>query len=251
MDSLSKLQERYEGRGQEIALLKQERDALNAAATASERKREASAAEVAYLKDSHSKVATDLNNTRMQLLGSSLPGVAELERALAEIRRLQGEIQGYEKKISSVSTELDFFRTQYQNVSSVAGESAEELRTLQSEVELLRTKASDNMLELHKLNHKTENDALAAHISRLQATLAHCEEQLRKKEEEIKQFQRGRGMGTRGSSVLPGGSPRASGSRGASPVGGETMLRMGSTKSLGSGLRFGARLGTGRGEEEV
>lgn len=246
--SLKELQDRYEKRGQDNAVLREERNALTAAATASEKKREANAAEIAYLKQSHAKLADDLTRAQMMLMGSTLPGVADLERANSEIRRLRLENEGCARKIASMERDFGFMREQYQAASNAAAESALENRTLQSDAELLRAKASENVVRLHEINRQNENDALAAHISRLQATLADREELVRRKEEEIKQYQRGRGMGTRGSSVLPGGSPR--GSRGASPVGGEPMLKMGS-KGLGSNLRFGARLGTTRGEDDA
>ena len=244
--ALTGLQDRYEKQGRTLNSVCQERDALTAAATASERKREANAAEIASLKELHARLESDLKQARDMLSGSTAPGVADLERANAEVRRLQVENTGYEKKIASLKKDFDFTRSAYQTASTSAAESATEINNLQNEIAILRNKASTNAIELAERNKRTENDAMARHISRLESTLADREELLRRKEEELKELKRGRGMGTRGSSVLPG-SPR--GSRGASPVGGEAMLKIGS-KGLGSNLRFGARAAPVRGEED-
>ncbi|KAL8827680.1 MAG: hypothetical protein Q9191_003040 [Dirinaria sp. TL-2023a] len=243
--ALTGLQDRYENQARNLDAVGRERDALTAAATVSERKREANVAEIASLKEVNAKLESDLKQARDMLSGSTAPGVADLERASAEARRLQMENAGFEKKIASMKREFDFTRSAYQTASTSAAESATEINNLQNEIAILRSRASTNAIELAERNKRNENDTLARHISRLEATLTDREELLRRKEEELKELKRGRGMGTRGSSVLPG-SPR--GSRGASPVGGEAMLRVGS-KGLGSNLRFGARAAPVRGEE--
>ena len=203
--------------------------------------------EIASLKETMAKLETDLKQAREMLSGSTIPGIADFEKANAEIRRLQTENTGYERKLASTRKDFDFTRSAYQTASSSAAESAIEINNLQSELAELRSKASTNILELAERNKKDDRETMVHHISRLESTLADREEVLRRKEEELKELKRGRGMGTRGSSVLPG-SPR--GSRGASPVGGEAMLKIGS-KGLGSNLRFGARAAPMRGEEEV
>ena len=232
------MQDRYEKRTHILSSLRQERDALSAAATVSERKREANAAEIVSLKETRTDLEANLKQARDMLLGSTTSGVADFERMSAEIRRLQVENAGYEKKIASMKTDFDFIRTAYQNASNSAADSALQIATLENEMAVLRTRASSVAVDLAERNKRNENDALRSQTTRLEAMLAEREELLRRKEEEIKELRRGRGMGTRGSSVLPGGSPR--GSRGASPVAAETMLRVGS-KGLGSSLRYGTK----------
>lgn len=247
IDALSALQNRFEQRTQTLTSLHQERDALTAAVTASERKREASAAEVLALKNSISALEADLKQARNSLLTSVAPGVAESERTNAEVRKLQALNAEYEKRIASMRTDFDFTRTAYQNASSAAADSALQIKTLENELAGLRTKASSNAIDLAEKNKSTENNALRKQLARLEAMAAEREDVLRRKEEEIRELRRGRGIGTRGSSVLPGGSPR--GSRGASPVG-EAMLRVGS-KGLGSSLRYGTKGPGMRGEEDT
>lgn len=92
------------------------------------------------------------------------------------------------------------------------------------------------MTDLAAIAQRNENAAIRNQNAVLEASLKDREEMLRRKEEEIRELRRGRGMGTRGTSVKPGGSPR--GSRGVSPVAVEPMLRTGS-KGLGSTLRYG------------
>lgn len=144
-------------------------------------------------------------------------------------------------------TDFDFTRTAYQNASSSAADSALQITTLEHEMADLRTKAFSNAIDLAEKNKSTENNALLKHTAHLEVILAEREDVLRRKEEEIRELRRGRGIGTRGSSVLPGGSPR--GSRGASPVG-EAMLRVGS-KGLGSSLRYGTKGSGVRGEDDA
>lgn len=237
-NALSALQQRYEQRTHTISSLRQEKEALTAAVAASERKRETNVAEIAALKERNANLDSDLRISREMLQASTTPGLAEFERANGEIRRLQAENANFEKKLAAMKTDFDFTRTAYQTASSAAVESANQVTMLETEMAALRTKASSTVVEIAEINQRTENDALRNETIRLEATLAEREEILRRKEEEIKELRRGRGIGTRGSSVLPGGSPR--GSRGASPVAGEPMLRVGS-KGLGSSLRYGTK----------
>lgn len=145
-------------------------------------------------------------------------------------------------------TDFEFTRTAYQNASNSAAESALQITTLETELAELHIKASSNAIVLAEHNKNTEVDALRKHMARLETTLAEREDVLRRREEEIRELRRGRGVATRGSSVLPGGSPR--GSRGASPVGADAVLRVGS-KGLGSSLRYGMK-GIGlRGDDEA
>lgn len=248
IDALSALQDRYEQRTQILTSLRQERDALTTAAAVSERKREANGAEILSLKDSLSAIEASLKQARNSLLASSTPGVAESERMSAEIRRLQALNADSEKRIVSMRTDFDFTRTAYQNASSSAADSALHITTLEKALADLRTKASSNAIDLAEKNRSTENNALLKQTARLEAILAEREDVLRRKEEEIRELRRGRGIGTRGSSVLPGGSPR--GSRGASPIAGEAILRLGS-KGLGSSLRYGTKGSGIRGEDDT
>ena len=102
---------------------------------------------------------------------------------------------------------------------------------------MLQSRASTSAADLAAITQRNENSAIRNQIVGLEATVKDREELLRRKDEELRELRRGRGMGTRGTSAKPGGSPR--GSRGVSPVAGEPMLRGGSNKGLGSALRFG------------
>lgn len=235
---LSALQDRFEQRTRLLTTLRQEKDALTAAATASERKRETNATEIAALKETRSRLEAELRQSREMLSGSTIPGIADVEKANAEVRRLQAQNLEYEKRLASMKTDFDFTRTAYQTASSAAADSAATVSSLENEVAELRTRASSVAIELAEKNKRNENEILRKRLTTAEAMLADREEVLRRKEDEIKELRRSRGMGTRGSSVLPGGSPR--GSRGASPVAGEPMLRVGS-KGFGSSLRFGTK----------
>ena len=233
MTSLNGLVERFEERTRTLSTVRGEKAALEAAATASERKREAYMNEIAKLKEASKKMEKDLEDARTALLASPASVIAELETAKSEVRKLQAEKAAFEKKNQLAQNDTDWARKAYHDASNAAMDLKRQVVSLENENNLLQVKASSTAVELRTVNQNSENAVLRNQLSGLEATLKDREEMLRRKEEELRELRRGRGMGTRGTSVKPGGSPR--GSRGVSPAG-EPMHRVG---SKGSSLRFG------------
>lgn len=234
MDALSGLQERYEHRGRKLTTLLREKAALEAAATISERKQEAHTNEIAALKENRKTLEQELQAAHAALLASPVSAIAELERARAEILQLQAEKAVLARKVGYANSETEVARKAYQEASSSAVDSASQINQLESENKVLQSKASTSAAELAAITQRNENAVIRNQMLGLEATIKDREEMLRKKDEELRELKRGRGMGTRGTSAMPGGSPR--GSRGVSPVAGEPMHRIG---SKGSTLRFG------------
>ncbi|KAI9758423.1 MAG: hypothetical protein M4579_003052 [Chaenotheca gracillima] len=215
IEAMSELQTRYENRDEEIRTARRERDAAVSEKELLGRRREKQAEEITKLKDSRSELQKELDNTRASLSASTIPEVAELERAHADARLAQAEKARLEHRLASTTRDFEFTRTQYQTASSAAAESAHELGTLREENEVLRRKASGDALKLHALNASTRADANASRVRELELLLEDREEQLRRKDEELKAHLRGRGVSTRASSVPRSPKPL---SRAGSPV---------------------------------
>ena len=186
-------------------------------------------------KDKRKKLEQELQIAREALLASPVSATAELETVKAEQRQHQADKTALNKKLESVRSEVELVRKVYQDASNAVVESQSRINRLEAENKILQTKASTTAIDLAIISQRNENAAIRTLNSGLEAKIKHIEEVLKRKEEEIRELRRGRGMGTRGTSVKPGGSPR--GSRGVSPVAGEPMLR--NPKGLGSGLRYG------------
>ena len=187
-------------------------------------------------KDKRKTLEQELQIARAALLASPVSATVELETVKAERRQYQADKTALEKKLESAKSEVELVRKVYQDASNSAVESESRISRLEDENKILQTKASATAVDLAIISQRNENTVIRNLSSVLESKLKHTEDVLKRKEEEIRELRRGRGMGTRGTSVKPGGSPR--GSRGVSPVAGESMLRT-SSKGLGSGLRYG------------
>ena len=216
--------------------MKSEKAKLEATAIIAERRRETLMNENANHKDKRKTLEQELQIARVALLASPASAIAELETVKAELRQCQDEKASLEKKLESAKGEIELVRKVYQDASNAVVECESRIARLEAENKTLQTKASTTAIDLAIISQRNENSAIRDLNSGLESKLKHTEDVLRRKEEEIRELRRGRGMGTRGTSVKPGGSPR--GSRGVSPVAGEPMLRTAS-KGIGSALRYG------------
>ena len=211
---------------------------MEATAIITNRRHESLTNENTNHKDKRKTLEQELQNARAALLASPVSAIVELETVKAERRQYQADKTALEKKLESAKSEVELVRKVYQDASNSAVESESRISLLEDENKILQTKASATAVDLAIISKRNENSVIRNLNSVLESKLKHTEDVLKRKEEEIRELRRGRGMGTRGTSVKPGGSPR--GSRGVSPVAGESMLRTGS-KGLGSGLRYGVQ----------
>ena len=209
---------------------------MEATAIITERRRETLMNENTNHKEKRKTLEQELQIARTALLASPVSATAELETVKAEQRQYQADKTALEKKLESAKSEVELVRKVYQDASNSVVESESRITRLEAENKILQTKASTTAMDLAIISQRNEITAIRNLNSGLESKLKHTEDVLKRKEEEIRELRRGRGMGTRGTSVKPGGSPR--GSRGVSPVAGETMLRTAS-KGLGSALRYG------------
>ncbi len=234
VDALSDLQYRYESRSTDLHTLRSERDAAVAASALAHRRYETQRVEIDRLKERQRGLETDLKDARIMLSSSAVPEVAALESAKAETAQLATDKVQLEKRLASLTKDFEFTRQQYQLASTAAAENASALSDLQTEVSALKVQASGEAARLRQLNMSTENQVHLARAKQLEATLKERDDMLQKKEEELRDLKRGRGLATRASSAPR--SPRL-GSRASSPMPG---LLAGSAGRGGSALRFGS-----------
>lgn len=241
--ALGELQSRYERRSATVNELRHENVNLKAAAAIANRKQEAQALEVSDLKEERARLQEQLTIARLALADSSVPEIAETENAKAAVRTLSQEKAALENKVQALTNDFEFTRQQYQLASSAAAASAMRLSDLDAEVVLLRHKSSGLALQLREQTRHVETETHKHRVVCLESTLKEMTDLLKKKEEDLRDLRRGRGMGgnTRAGSQQPR-SPRAAGlvaSRASSPVPGLLGMGGGAATKLGSALRFG------------
>lgn len=241
--ALGELQSRYERRSATVNELRRENVNLKAAAAIAIRKQEAQAVETSELREERARLQEQLKAARLALAESSVPEIAETENAKAAVRTLSQEKAGLENKVQALTNDFEFTRQQYQLASTAAAASAIRVSDLDAEVALLRQKSSGVALRLREQNRHDETEAHKQRVVYLETTLKEMNDLLKKKEEELRDLRRGRGMGgnTRAGSQQPR-SPRGAGvvgSRASSPVPGLLGMGAGAGTKIGSALRFG------------
>lgn len=164
--------------------------------------------------------------------------MAELETAREEIRRLNKEHAGFERKAEYERNQAEYTREQYQNASTVAAQAGNELRQLRSENEALQRKVEANTAHLLQLNLKNDSEIHLARINELELTLAARDEMLQRKEEELRDIRKNR-PSTRSTSTQPRSPKITANSRPTSPgVGYNGNGNGNGLAGRGSALRF-------------
>lgn len=233
VDALSDLQYRYENRLTDLHTLRSERDAAVTASARARSLHETQSLEMDRLRQQQGALEIALKDAQTALVTATGPEAAALESARAQTIQLAAEKAQLEKRLGSLTKDFEFTRQQYQLASTAAAESASALSDLQMEASALRGQASGEAARLRQLNLSTENEAHLERARQLEATLKERDELLQRREEELRDLKRGRGLATRASSAPR--SPRL-GSRASSPTPG---LLAGSAGRGGSALRFG------------
>ncbi|KAL8799277.1 MAG: hypothetical protein Q9182_006014 [Xanthomendoza sp. 2 TL-2023] len=243
--SLSDLQTRYEDKDRAYKDLHLSLSDLDTSLTKAVQKLEAQSIELTTLKAAKKQLEIDLEQSRKDLLTTETPDLNRIAVAESAARAAVAENELLKKKITNLTSDLDFTRSAYQTASTSAAELAAQVTSLTSELETAQRKASGEAARLAQINKDNAVKEARKENRQLKSMMEERERVCRRKEEEIVELKgrRGRGgLGTRGGSVQPGvggggvgqgKSPR--GSRGGSPlpgvgvgVGGEGMRRGGS-----------------------
>jgi chromosome segregation ATPase len=215
------LQHRYESRTNEVHKLRKERDDLTEKIAGLETKRDNTIKENTKLKEERVQLQSDLSSARNDLKSAG-GTTADIEVLREENRKLAKEKASAEKRNVSTQSDLDFTRQLYQEVSTKVASTANENGRLELENGDLKRKAENAAAHLKNLSHQRETDSYLRRTEELEATLASRDELLKRKEEELRELRKGRGMGTRASSVQPR-SPRLGNSRPVSPAPGNLV----------------------------
>lgn len=235
---LEELQHRYEGRTKEMQKIRQERDSLGAAKLTLEQRVEKQRDEITKLKDERTELKRDLTQAR-ETIKDGGGSAAELESANEEVRRLKKENAGLERRADYEKNQGEYTREQYQNASTVAAQSGNEIRQLKAENETLTRKVAGEASRLRELNMKTDEDRHLSRIQELELTVAKRDGLLRKKDDELCEIRKNR-PSTRSTSTQPR-SPKWSNSRPSSP--GLNNNHNGSNSlGRGSALRFSSEM---------
>lgn len=99
-----------------------------------------------------------------------------------------------QRRIDSLTKEFEFTRLQYQSASTAAASSATAIAELQSQIPLLESRASENMKIMREQRDRDENAALRKEVNRLREEVKSRERLVVKKEERIRELERGRGV---------------------------------------------------------
>ncbi|KAJ5241194.1 uncharacterized protein N7469_002785 [Penicillium citrinum] len=235
--ALSTLQHRYESRTKELHQVRQERDNTTESKVSLTQRVERQREDISKLKEERTQLRQELEESRQELKSGG-GTLAELETAREEIRRLNKEHAGFERKAEYERNQAEYTREQYQNASTVAAQAGNELRQLRSENEALQRKVEANTAHLLQLNLKNDSEIHLARINELELTLAARDEMLQRKEEELRDIRKNR-PSTRSTSTQPRSPKITANSRPTSPgVGYNGNGNGNGLAGRGSALRF-------------
>lgn len=141
------------------------------------------------------------------LLNTSNPEVVKMARLEIEINELKKRAQQLEKKVGSSESTMEYTKKAYQDASQRAGELQAENRSLEDQIEKLSRKASENVLEVNRIQSKAEVRELVRMIEEQKSIVRDREVELSRTKDELRTLKESR-RGTRQSSVPR--SPRLS-----------------------------------------
>ena len=169
--------------------------------------------EILALKGERGTLQKELAAVRLELVNHPDPRIREPAIKDARIRELESEVLAKSKKIDNLTEDWEFTKRLWNEASTTAATTKQELDALEAkQLELLR-KAAENEVKRRSLANDATIKALREEVYIQEATVKSRDNLIRRKEEQIAELKRGRGgVQTRGSSVQPR-SPRGAGSR--------------------------------------
>ncbi|KAI1154329.1 hypothetical protein F4825DRAFT_448655 [Nemania diffusa] len=188
-------------------------------------------AEIATLKATRTELERKLAEANDALLHSSNPDLIKMAELEKNFTTAKAEVQRLEKRLVVLQSDQDYSKNLYDRASQRATELAAENRTYEKEIQGLRRKADENIVEVNKVQSRNEVRELAQQVKEQKAIGREREVELNRVKEELKALKNGR-RETRQSSVPR--SPRLSslgvmsprnGTRGPSAMGGPSSSR--------------------------
>ncbi|RDA95837.1 hypothetical protein CP533_5129 [Ophiocordyceps camponoti-saundersi (nom. inval.)] len=124
------------------------------------------------------------------------PNGNEEETPLARTNRLLQEANNKEeqlkKRLQNAQADTNYIKDRYQEASSSAAAAQEENAQLRAQTEVLRRKASDNVVRVQQIHQESETRALAHAVSGLKAQLKERDWEVDRVREELRQLKNGR-----------------------------------------------------------
>ena len=203
------------------------------------------AEDLSKLREAKVLVDTNLLNASAALANSSIPAVAEFEKLKTDLVAAKEENVALQRRLENTQGTVNYMQENYQTASNAATAAANEVAELQEKFDKIKVYASNNILEIHKINTTSTLREQLNRIDELTAQKAEVEQQLERKSEELKSMLNGR-RPTRGTSVPRSPrmnstmSPRnrvlGSNSRGNSPAPGDVFAS--NRNTFGDALLF-------------
>lgn len=138
--SLANLQKRYETRMKLSHTLRRENQKLQMEKDGIEKKHEKVSADSTALKEQYAQLQAELQEAK-EALKTGGGSVADMEIAKEEVRRLTEKNASLEKSYANMRKDFEFTRSQYQEASTAAAESANHVRELEAQSTDLKREA--------------------------------------------------------------------------------------------------------------
>ncbi|KAL8905089.1 MAG: hypothetical protein Q9171_006808, partial [Xanthocarpia ochracea] len=171
--SLSSLQTRYEDKDRAHRALHLEKTDLEASLFNALQKLEALTADQTSLKASKKQLETDLDQARKDLLTNphANPDITRIALAESHARIALAAKESLLKKVTSLSSDLEFTRAEYQTASTSAAELAAQVTSLESQLEIANRKASGEAARLATLNRDNAVQDARKEVRQLKAMM--------------------------------------------------------------------------------
>ncbi|KAL8749570.1 MAG: hypothetical protein Q9199_007604, partial [Rusavskia elegans] len=171
--SLSSLQTRYESKDRAHQTLHLQKSDLESSLAAALEKQTAQSAEITSLRASKQQLETELDQTRKDLLTTphENPDITRIALAESHARSARSANETLTKKLSSLTSDLDFTRAAYQDASTSAADLSAEIHDLETQLETATRKASGEAARLATVNRDNAVKDARKEIRQLKAMM--------------------------------------------------------------------------------
>ena len=202
--TIDKLITENEAQSREVALLRQQIDAANAAKEKVNTKWTDAQALLTAYKAKEKELREDLFNSHKALRDSAVPELVDY----ISLRVTANKVEPLERKLASMEKTSEYVREQHRVASDAAATAAAEVQALQAENERLQAAASGNTLQLRTMFEQQSLRRAHEEVEMLRQQAAQKDQLIRRLEEQNrtlreKEDRRGMGANTRASSMPP------------------------------------------------
>ncbi len=204
LTTVNSIQRKHADAVRDRAIFEAERDNAIQAVKSAESSLEASKITVAELREQ-----TTTLNQRLADSTSENPKMVQLAKLEDELKEALKKAEQLGKKLEITQGDLEYSRVAYQEASSSAVELSRENKEFQARIEILEKKASETLLQIHKINRQGEAETIRELYEEQVAINGDIMRQVERTEEEIRILKGGRRRERKRQSVQRGSrSPR-------------------------------------------